>query len=364
MLTPRQETTRLVDHFEVALGHLRSLPTKHLSRLQQLVRTLLVGELDAYAEDEFFPRNEVSKERTPVFVDGGGRPCAVAHLLAQSGEYDLLTSIATRSNTERVTNFEALEPLIDWLDAAGLTLEDAMIIQPSYDHVPTYQGECFCGGNYWTKLPGRGGARVRAGYQGVVEVVGLGDSVDPMSAEVVATYGTTNVMIGAVVRVNTNATKGARFLIPYGSEYAGQMAALDLKGSLQISEGGTVTCEVLSNSPPVPKEVIARSIQLESQACIASLAMDNPFWSQEYMKAEPKGASTSSGASTSGTSASSGSTASSGGSSGGCSIGSAGESAGVLVLLALMASRLGRVVRRSSVKRGTQASIASLPIAK
>jgi hypothetical protein len=109
--------------------------------LQRLARKLLLRELAAYRENGRFPKNREFVEPTPYFVDAEGTRCAVAHLLDASGESDLVQLIAQRRNHARVAELADEARLIAWLDVAGLSLEEAALIQPSYCF---HQGGCVC----------------------------------------------------------------------------------------------------------------------------------------------------------------------------------------------------------------------------
>jgi hypothetical protein len=307
----KEEISRLNQHFDRALPHLRALPTEHLTALQTWVRVLLIDELEHYVRQGAFPRNYVSKDRTPVFVDPEGRPCAVAHLLQQSGEAELVSRIAAQSNLERVNRFDPVDALLHWLDAAGLQLEDAMVIQPSYDDVPTYNGECFCGGDAWSKFPK---PVSRGGYSGAVEVVGAGNFSS--DAQVVTVYGDTGLTVGAKFKLQQRYLKqGDRLLIPLYKDFASKAFVLQFEGAFAISSKGDVRCETLPASPPVKQEVVAHAIQLSPQKCYSALG--DLFWQEEYEPPEGSG----------------------------CQVSGDTNSAHVLILLALLASRAARFTR-------------------
>jgi hypothetical protein len=91
-----------------------------------------------------FPRNPDFAEPTPYFVDASGTGCAVAHLLELGGGADLVARIARERNNAYVHELVDEPRLLAWLAAAGLTVEEAAAIQPTYDCFSDY--DCVCGG--------------------------------------------------------------------------------------------------------------------------------------------------------------------------------------------------------------------------
>ena len=132
-----REQSRVERHFlrvEAAVGE-RSV--RALSPLQRLNRRLLLAELARYRRARRFPLNlDFRGKLVPYFIDEVGTRCAVAHLLEVSGESELMHKIARRRNHARVRELADERGLVRWLAAAGLTLEEAALIQPSYCEVP------------------------------------------------------------------------------------------------------------------------------------------------------------------------------------------------------------------------------------
>jgi hypothetical protein len=70
--------------------------------------------------------------RTPIFEDGSGRRCAVAHLLAASGASDVVDAVRERQNLARVHEID--HPMLaEWARAHGLTVDELEEIQPGYE---------------------------------------------------------------------------------------------------------------------------------------------------------------------------------------------------------------------------------------
>ena len=102
-------------------------------------------ELHRYWVSGAFPRNTTAPgTRIPVFIDEEDRRCAMAHLVIESGHEDVAREIAASENTARVV--EMSHPALGaWLDAHGLTLEEAQTIQPTYCFECTSDGPAVCG---------------------------------------------------------------------------------------------------------------------------------------------------------------------------------------------------------------------------
>jgi hypothetical protein len=94
---------------------------------------LLLDELVAYHQAGVFPKNrDVPDARVPRFVDEDGTRCAVAHLMERSGAVSLAARIAAERNGAYVPEMVDLPGVAAWLDAAGLTVDEAAKIQPVY----------------------------------------------------------------------------------------------------------------------------------------------------------------------------------------------------------------------------------------
>jgi MYXO-CTERM domain-containing protein len=125
------ERTRVAQHIFRAETQARRRKVR-LRPLQRLARALLLRELAHYRARGRFPKNRDFSALTPYFIDAEGTRCAVAHLLDASGEPSLVERIARQRNHARVAELANEPRLVAWLDAAGLSLEEAAQIQPSY----------------------------------------------------------------------------------------------------------------------------------------------------------------------------------------------------------------------------------------
>lgn len=172
------ERRRVAAHIARGECGARARDTSTLPSLVRFARALLLDELRRYHVRGRFPQNrDFVDARTPYFIDAEGTRCAVAHLLEVSGEVALMERIARERNNALVPALGVYDRLLAWLDAVGLSVEEAALIQPTYGCVEASM--CFCGGypriNGQSRVPVDGVAeasRVR-----VIEQDGGGQSV-------------------------------------------------------------------------------------------------------------------------------------------------------------------------------------------
>lgn len=131
---PESERARVSAHLARVEHELRAADVSHLDAEQRAARVAALDELRAYRMAGRFPHNHgESAARVPVFVDMHGTHCAVGHLLAVTGETELVERIRSTRNLARVPDLAGEPGLAEWLDANGLTVEEAAHIQPAYD---------------------------------------------------------------------------------------------------------------------------------------------------------------------------------------------------------------------------------------
>lgn len=128
----RSESDRIHEHLVRVEQALRSEDVSHLMPAQKAARRQALDRLSEYREGRRYPHNHVRPGRTPVFVDPHGTPCAVAYLMLRSGAHALVEDVARTSNLARVPELAGDPRLARWLEANGLTLEEATRIQPAY----------------------------------------------------------------------------------------------------------------------------------------------------------------------------------------------------------------------------------------
>jgi hypothetical protein len=133
---PDSEVERIQRHLErverrlLARGGPRS-PAQALARGEQIAR------LHEYRVRGVFPHNhDFPGKGVPYFVDRHGTLCAMAYLIDASGGADIVRAVSAARNNATVLELAAdpiLGPaLAEWLDNAGLTVQEAQSIQPWY----------------------------------------------------------------------------------------------------------------------------------------------------------------------------------------------------------------------------------------
>src|SRR5689334_2961088 len=131
------EDLRIRLHFDSVLAELRARDVSTLSPAQRASRSAVVRSVVAYRDRGLFPRNYDFAERTPYFVDRQtGIRCAVAFLLETTGRRDIVDRVAAADNNVYVRALAGDTAFTRWLDARGLTIDEAARIQVVYDAGP------------------------------------------------------------------------------------------------------------------------------------------------------------------------------------------------------------------------------------
>jgi len=126
------ERSRIQQHLAAVEATLREETPPQLTDRQRAARLRAMDALHVYWTRGEFPRNLDGPRRTPVFIDDLGTPCAMGYLIIASGDDALAREIATYENNDFVVDIDHPR-LSTWLDANGLTAEEAGWVQPSYD---------------------------------------------------------------------------------------------------------------------------------------------------------------------------------------------------------------------------------------
>jgi hypothetical protein len=130
----RKEVQRIRAHFDSVLVE---LPARDLSALtvpQRARRASLLETLRFYRDRGAFPKNyDFPGQAVPYFIDRNtGILCAVAHLLESTGRRDIVDRVAATDNNVWVAQLASDTAFTGWLDASGLTLDEAARIQVPY----------------------------------------------------------------------------------------------------------------------------------------------------------------------------------------------------------------------------------------
>jgi hypothetical protein len=94
-------------------------------------RAALLDRLRAYRRAGAYPRHDAFS-RTPLFRDGRGTLCAVAHLAATDGRADVVDATAATDNRVDLSTDEPPPALAGWLADAPLSRPEAALVQPAY----------------------------------------------------------------------------------------------------------------------------------------------------------------------------------------------------------------------------------------
>lgn len=131
---PASEAARIQAHLARVEQALLSRDVSHLSPEQRLARARQIQVLREYREAGVFPHNhDFAGERVPYFVDAHGTHCAMAYLIARSGGDELVERVRATANNARIHDLAGDPELLAWLESAGLTVDEAAMIQPAYD---------------------------------------------------------------------------------------------------------------------------------------------------------------------------------------------------------------------------------------
>jgi hypothetical protein len=129
-----EEVTRIRAHLEAVEAELLAADVSRLTAAQRAARARHIARLREYRLAGVFPHNHtVADRRVPVFVDEHGTHCAVGYLLARDGRGDVVGRVRTTRNNATVHELADDPDLVAWLAEAGLTLEEATRIQPTYE---------------------------------------------------------------------------------------------------------------------------------------------------------------------------------------------------------------------------------------
>lgn len=139
------DQVRITAHLEQTEADLRARDVSHLSAEQQAARAANLDALHRYWVRGVYPQNtDVPGLRVPVFIDHGGRACAVGQLMIDSGAADLAHHIAADERLEYLATIET-EGVPAWIESSGLTFAELARIQPSYCGCSSDEVEPVCG---------------------------------------------------------------------------------------------------------------------------------------------------------------------------------------------------------------------------
>jgi hypothetical protein len=262
------ERTRIARH--IGRAERSALERPHPTGARGLVRKLLLDELARYRRARRFPRN-TGDSFTPVFVDQAGTRCAMAALMELGGAHELVDRIARTRNFDRIAKLADIPELVAWLDASGVSVDEAAAIQPGYGPFCETTAMCLCDARPGPSLPA----------DGVIEAV----VTAPYVARVTTLYGATHGFdVGQTLCVNET-TIGAMVLVPTpftsaGLVYDTQSAAcpsMNVHVSVTLENDRPLACsyDPIGRLPLTKAQAVAA---LESNDCVATLGALDPRW--------------------------------------------------------------------------------------
>jgi hypothetical protein len=126
------DDVRVREHLRRAESALRDADHPESTTTERRRRERHLDRLAAYRARGEVPANRTEPERVPLFVGDDGTPCAMAHLLGEDGREDLVTAVMAEEPTVRIEDLPDDHPVVEWVEANGLTREEAARIQPTY----------------------------------------------------------------------------------------------------------------------------------------------------------------------------------------------------------------------------------------
>jgi len=126
------DRARVRSHLERVERLLRSRDTSSLPEALRAARQRNLDVLRAYRERGELPRNDdFPGRRVPYFIDRGGRACAVAQIVIESGNAALAREVSRIANNAYLPDMR-IPALAAWIATSGLTFEELALIQPDY----------------------------------------------------------------------------------------------------------------------------------------------------------------------------------------------------------------------------------------
>lgn len=137
------DRVRIQAHLARVEQELRAADVHHLPPARAERRARLLDALHDYASAGEFPHNDDVPGLSPVFIDDGGRACAVGHLMLEDGAVEAAFEVAASENLAYVPDLTAPRALA-WARESGFRVDELARIQPSYTGPGACQGEPRC----------------------------------------------------------------------------------------------------------------------------------------------------------------------------------------------------------------------------
>lgn len=133
------EVERIKSHLRSVHELVTAFKPTGLTSQQLINRKRGLIALKKYIEAKNFPQNhDFPGIRIPYFIDEHGTPCAVAHIMIESGFESLARKISGLNNHIYLDQVDDSE-VAKWVANSGFSLDELRLIQPSYAYRPRYQ---------------------------------------------------------------------------------------------------------------------------------------------------------------------------------------------------------------------------------
>jgi hypothetical protein len=128
------EQQKIQTHLLYVEKYLRSLPTYLLTTIQIKNRNHCLDILLKYANQGLFPKNTHHPgQRIPYFIDDVKTPCAVGHLIIETGFEAVAQKINQENNYGYIKDLVNQYPeIFDWAKINGFSVDELAWIQPCY----------------------------------------------------------------------------------------------------------------------------------------------------------------------------------------------------------------------------------------
>jgi hypothetical protein len=275
-----RERSRIARHIRRAESRARTRDLSTLTRVQRLIRELLLGEVAAYVEDGRFPKNREFPWKMPVFVDGEGTRCAMAHLMEVGGAADLVERIRNTSNFAFVRELAHMPEVASWLEAAGLDVDEAALIQPQY--CQSSYSDCLCDESWSQPYPQASGVlevTITAAQTARIDAV-YGDGLGHQVGDVIGVYETS---VGATMLIPLQKASDAG-VADAGAGDAGAAGAHCnecLTGVKLDAAGRPSGCSWNETVKKLPISKQQAADALRAKSCSSSLQSVDPGWQQK-----------------------------------------------------------------------------------
>lgn len=136
---------RITEHLKQTEADLRARDVSFLSAALQRNRAAGLDALHRYWVRGMYPINTLTHGlRAPIFIDHGGRACAVGQIMLDTGASDLAQRVAEGERIEYLATIDT-EGVAGWIGASGLSFAELARIQPSYCNCENQPLEPVCG---------------------------------------------------------------------------------------------------------------------------------------------------------------------------------------------------------------------------